>query len=146
MILNYDESKAGHRKSYYEERNIFLDCRGDLYIDPTAQFGFECFICSASHRSNWLIGGVDESMQVRRVVIEKNVWVTSRAIVYNSWVREGSIVGIGAVLSGVEVPEFSTVEGSPAVITAVMRDGAWQRLETPIPLRRIDWPKKVDAP
>jgi acetyltransferase-like isoleucine patch superfamily enzyme len=139
MIIGaFDESKAGHKEQYFLDRNISIDCRGDLRIDSSAQFGFECFICSASHNVDWLLGG-DGAIQGRRIVVERNVWAASRVMLYNCWIREGCVLNLGSVVSGVIVPAFTMVAGNPAKAVASFIGGRWCCLVAPELLPKVDW-------
>jgi acetyltransferase-like isoleucine patch superfamily enzyme len=144
MILGeYNAKKFGRKVEYFLDRHIYLDCRGCLEIDPTAQFGFRVMILTTSHIPDWLIQGMTPETTVtrRKVVIEKNVWVTSGCIIYNSWLSEGCVIGVGSVVSSVHVPAFAMVTGNPAKMIGKYNHitKEWMYLKDPIELQRVQW-------
>ena len=109
----FDQEKHGWPMNRYVRWGTLLDCRGKLRIHPTARFGYEVKIITASHT-------YDEKGMGRRllrtVLIDEHAWVGTGALVYNSHIEEHAIVGAGAVVKNVVVPAWSLVEGNPAMI------------------------------
>jgi acetyltransferase-like isoleucine patch superfamily enzyme len=102
----------GHPKQYYEDRNITLDCRGTLKIDPDTMFGFNIQIFTLSHdMNNW------EIVVDRPVSIGKGCFIGSGSIFYNCKIGDGCVISVGSVVANCEIPAHSRVEGNPCKAT-----------------------------
>jgi len=112
-LERYSLEHHGHPVEHFMQWGVVLDCRGKLRIAPTARFGWQAMLLTTSHV-------YDENGMGRRlgrtVLIDDYAWITSRAVVYNSHVKEHAIVGLGAIVRNRVVPAWSIVEGNPAVV------------------------------
>ncbi len=117
-----DVGKSDH---YFASRSCFVDYRGELKIDPTAEFGFNVCIFTATHYSNWLLGGKVGYRHIK-VIIGPRAWICSNAVLFNCTIGEGAIVGLGAVVRSMDVESFTMVVGNPAKVIKVFEDGKWQ--------------------
>ncbi len=109
----FNVQKHGWPMNRYIRWGTLLDCRGKLRIHPTARFGYDVKILTASHVYS------EEGMGrrlLRTVLIDEHAWVGTGALLYNCHVEEHAIVGAGAVVKNAVVPAWSIVEGNPAVI------------------------------
>jgi acetyltransferase-like isoleucine patch superfamily enzyme len=132
MIGSVDPAKhnLGHELIYYMERGIWLDLRGYVDIHPQTEFGFGVKIITATHNSDWMFKeGKGRSIQYRTVKVGKQVWVCSFAVLFNCVVEQGAIVGCGAVVCNMTVPEYSMVVGNPARVVKRYVGGEWVRGE-----------------
>ena len=102
-----------------------LDCRGEVEIDPNSNWGFRVMILSSSHDISE--GYMGKALK-KRVVVHAGAWICSGAILYNCEIMENAIVGAGAVVKNIIVPESTRVEGNPAVPVAFFRDGEWRKV------------------
>ena len=126
VMGTFDESKAGHNEHYYAERYTFIDFRGGLLIDPTAQFGFQNTIITLSHD---ISGGSFTVPAVKRpVVIEHHAWITSNCVLYNCTIGHHSIIAVGAVVRNMTVPPYTIMEGNPARRIAVWSGSSWRKI------------------
>lgn len=113
----------GHPVEYYTDREITLDCRGELHISPLSNWGIGVKVITATHDTE-AFGAV----VYRPVVVEAGAWICSYAILYNCHIGENAIVAIGAVVRSMNVPANAMVEGNPARIIEVRKDERWKRL------------------
>jgi len=114
IIKGVSENKLPRDIEYWKERDIFLDCRGEIDIHPSVMFGFNIYIYTMSHDKNDY-----RKCYYKTVKIEKDVWICSNAILYNCTIGEGSIVGMGAVVRSMDVQSCTMVVGNPARIIAL---------------------------
>lgn len=124
LITKADECvNIGHNLSYFNEREILLDCRGDLEISPSSNWGFRCMVLTSTHdiHGNW------ERIIRKKVVVKDRAWICSGAILYNCVIGEDAIVGVGAVVRNITVPPYCAVLGNPAQIVERYVDGKWHR-------------------
>lgn len=132
IILGEVESKhkLGQTLHYFHERGTWLDLRGPVDFDPSANFGFGVKIITASHQSDWLVmEGAEKCMVERGVVVKAKAWIGSFSLLFNCIIGEGAVVSCGAVVSNMIVPDYTMVEGNPARIVGVWREGKWKRVE-----------------
>jgi len=119
---SYSVEKCGHPLSYYLTRRIFLDCRGPLEIHPETEWGWWVMVLTESHDiSNW--NGKIGKATLKPVIVNKGAWICSRALLYNCVIGEGAIVAAGAVVRSMTVPPWVIVEGNPARITRLLKEG-----------------------
>lgn len=62
------------------------------------------------------------------VIIHKNAWICSRAILYNCEIGEGAVVAIGAVVRSMKVEPFTMVAGNPARVIKKFVNGKWVKV------------------
>ncbi len=118
-----ETGQIGYPEEYFKERDIFLDCRGPLTIDPASNWGYNVTVITASHS----LSPGDEFCHVFwPVVVEAGAWVCSGALLYNCHIGKNAIVCAGAVVRSRDVPAGAMVEGNPARIIARRDDnGEW---------------------
>jgi acetyltransferase-like isoleucine patch superfamily enzyme len=134
ILGEFDETRAGHALEYWDCRGCTVDFRGDLKIDPSAQFAWNVHIYTATHAidSDHITG-----FTVRRVCVGPTVWIASDVILYNCIIGAGSVVSVGSVVANRIVPPDCVVEGNPAMIVAVREGDKFVSLQEPFPLERI---------
>lgn len=129
LLGEYDLAKvSGLTPDWFWDRWIdLLDFRGDLQIRTTnLVLGRKVCIITASHI---ISSGAAGGWSRKRVWIENNVYVGSRALLYNCHIQENAVVACGAVVRDMIVPAFSMVEGNPARIIGKFENGLWRRVE-----------------
>lgn len=133
-----ETGQIGHTEEYFRERDIFLDCRGPLTIDPSSNWGYNVTVITASHS---LRPGDEFCHVFRPVVVEAGAWVCSGALLYNCHVGENAIVCAGAVVRSRDVPAGAMVEGNPARVIARRCGDTWIYANEP-PLPTHAWTGK----
>lgn len=113
----------GHPVEYYIDREITLDCRGELHISPLSNWGIGVKIITATHDTS-AFGAV----VYRPVVVAAGAWICSYAILYNCSIGENAIVAIGAVVRSMNVPANTMVEGNPARIIEMKVGDVWKKV------------------
>ena len=127
----YDEEAAGQPQEFYRVREVTLDFRGTLRIDPTSDWGSQILVTTLSHDpADW-----DKTVD-RPVIVEAGAKIMSRAILYNCRIGRMAMVSIGSVVRSVDVPPFAVVSGNPAQIIGWASDGGVFYLGSPVPLER----------
>lgn len=139
ILGNFNEADIEIPRKYFEERQIFLDCRGTIVIPQKSLWGFGVVVLTASHSLSDFFVVVD-----RPVIVEEQTWIASCAFLYNCHIREGAIVGAGAIVKGVEIPSYTMVEGNPAMVVAQWNKEIekWVRCE-PYKPPRVQHPDRV---
>jgi len=137
--------QIGRPLTYFCERKVFLDCRGNLKIHPSSEWGWFAMAITMSHYIHQ--GFVTDGQQItgaapRTVIVDECVWIGSRAILYNCHIQHHAIVACGAVVRNTIVPPYTIVEGNPAVAVKRYVDGQW----VPIPENERVLPKYVGQP
>lgn len=117
--------KLGRNRSYFAEREILLDLRGEVDIHPRSHWGFRCMVLSSGHS---LENGEFGDVVRKKVVVKEGAWIASGAILYNCTVGEHAVVGAGAVVKNTVVHPYTCVEGNPAKVVAKFEDGHWNRV------------------
>lgn len=117
-------------QSYFEQRFIELDCRGTLEIDAESHWGFYVKVITQSHEvTNGVAVGLAAKAIDRPVMVRRNAWIGSGALLYNCIIGEGAIVAVGSVVRSCEVRPYTMVAGNPARVVGRFRDGKWLMLE-----------------
>ena len=117
----------GKPLDYFNLRNIFLDCRGLLKIDPTSEWGWFVTIITLSHcisTGQWDVGVLNRS-----VAVDAYAWICSNALLYNCHIKHHAIVACGAVVRNMTVEPYTIVEGNPARAVRRYVDGKWTSIE-----------------
>lgn len=113
ILGNFDAATIGHAKHYFNERDIFLDCRGPLYISAKSYWGFGVKVITLSHViSN---GEFVQRLVNKPVRVEEYAWITSFSTLHNCVVKHHGIVSIGSVVVNMIVEPYTVVRGNPAV-------------------------------
>ena len=128
MILGtFDEKKvSGLIPQWFWDRQVSLiDFRGDLQLrdNMSITFGFRVSCITASHDFN---SGAIGPVKIKKVWVEKGVFVGSFSILYDCWLQEHSVVSVGSVVRGMIIPPYCMVEGNPARIIKEYIDGHWR--------------------
>jgi acetyltransferase-like isoleucine patch superfamily enzyme len=120
---------CGHTARYFRERGCRIDFRGGVTIHPDSRWGYFITVISKSHQRipNDLI--VDGALVDRPVIVDKDAWICSGALLYNCHIGEGAIVSVGCVVRTQDVRPFVMVAGNPARVIARQVDGRWEYLE-----------------
>jgi len=112
LIGTATEEKIGHPLDYYRQRDISLDCRGDLQIHPGCHLAQDVKIITAGHNPD---PRKQMDVRYRPVHIGNKAFIYNHAILYNCLIGEGAIVRPGTVVASRIVRPWTIVEGNPAV-------------------------------
>lgn len=125
--------KIGHPLDYFRQRDIRLDCRGDLKIHPGCHIAQEVMIITCGHDPRNTHYG---RLTYRPVHIADKAFIYNRAILFDCHIGEGAIVRPGTVVASRDVPSYTIVEGNPAAIVAEWDNslGMWDWLLFPVPI------------
>lgn len=123
------DADIGHPVEYYTDRDIELDCRGQLHVSPASNWGVRVMVITASHDPDNF-----SEVVYRPVIVKDGAWICSGALLYNCVIGEGAIVAAGCVVRSRDVPDHTMVEGNPARIIARFVGDKWEYLEYQIPL------------
>ena len=110
----------GHPAQYYTDRDCVIDCRGPLDISPDSFWGLNVRVITASHDPDNF-----SAVVYRPVKVDAGAWICSDAILYNCYIGENAVVGLGCVVRSRDVPAGTMVEGNPARIIARRVNGEW---------------------
>lgn len=124
----FDERKAGHPESYYNQRDCMIDCRGPLKISPLSYFGFGVKVITQTH--SIATGQFDGPAIDAGVIVDDYAWITSFAILHNCHVKHHGIVAIGAVVNGMTVEPYTIVAGNPAKVVAKWNGEKWVKIRS----------------
>lgn len=118
IILGELPDTVEKSEHYLVSRDMYVDCRGYLSIDETAQFGYGVRIITATHsyvnnQKEWV-----QKAQRVSVSIEKGVFVAAFALLFNTKIGEGAVVSAGTVLLGRNVAPYTMIAGNPARVIA----------------------------
>lgn len=116
---------VGKDPCYFAQRFCFIDYRGYIEVDPTAEFGFNISIYTASHPADWLLKDFTTQLYRTSVVIRARVWICSNVTLYNCMIGEGAVVGLGSVVRSKDVAPFTMVAGNPVQVIAKFEEGRW---------------------
>jgi acetyltransferase-like isoleucine patch superfamily enzyme len=111
----YDFRQHGGPIGRHLKNGTLLDCRGDLYIHPTAQLGPRIEIITVGH---YFGEDCAEEHLYLGVRIDERAYIGTGAKLYNCWIQHHAVVGMGAVVKSVVVPAYTMVDGNPAMIIA----------------------------
>jgi hypothetical protein len=128
----------GRPQKYFEDRFTWLDCRGPLKIE-FCNFGWCVRVATLSHDPD----NYDKGVVPKPVIIHKNAWIASWAILYNCEIGEGAVVAIGAVVASMKVPPNTMVSGNPARIVKRRINGKFVRVPTERYVKG-EWVKESD--
>ena len=126
ILGDYDTNKVSglHPDWFLTCRISLIDFRGDLQIRSAMNitFGFHVTILTASH--DFSQGSLGE-MILKKVWIDEGAFIGSNALLYNCHIGQCAVVAAGAVVRNIKVPPHCMVEGNPATVTKVFKDGQW---------------------
>lgn len=124
---DWTPEKVGRDLSYFDMRDVNLDCRGPLKIHPTSNWGTRILVITRSHDVS---GGAYSPKTVERpVTVDEGAWIGSGALLYNCHIKHHATVACGAVVRNMTVEPYTIVEGNPAVPTRRYVDGQWIAIE-----------------
>lgn len=85
--------------------NAFIRGEGGLSIGPNCHFSRNVVVYTHNHNYEGTVLPYDNTFRYRKVIIEKNVWVGMNVIILpGAHIKEGAIIGAGAVVAGVVEP------------------------------------------
>lgn len=98
-------------------KNALIESSGGVYIGNYVHCGDNLTIFSSNHNyKNSTKIPYDELVIKQKVIIEDFVWIGANvSIVPGVTIREGSIIGMGAVITK-DVPHYALVGGNPAKV------------------------------
>lgn len=106
---------CGLRQSYFEERDCWLDARGEdcLWISEKANIGWEVKLVTLSHNPQ---PGMFGQLVARRITIDDDAFIAYGAILYNCTIGKGAVVALGSVVRSMTVEPYTMVAGNPAKV------------------------------
>lgn len=113
-------------KEYFLQRGCFVDARGPLEIEGSSTWGFGVKVLTQSHA---IINGDIGEVIARPVIVKRNAWIGSFALLYNCVIGEEAIVAAGSVVRSCEVGPGVMVAGNPAQVIARHVNGKWEYIE-----------------
>ena len=91
-------------------------CQADIVIGENTFFGHNVMLLTPQHDINKLGLERQNTIKAKPIIIGKNVWIASGAIVLGGvTIGDGAVVAAGAVVNS-NVPEYAVVAGVPAKI------------------------------
>lgn len=123
------EAQNGHTARYFNERGCRLDTRGTLIIHPESRWGYFVTVITLSHYRGPGDKLTDGALVDRPVIVDKDAWICSGALLYNCTIGEGAIVSVGTVVRSQEVKPYVMVAGNPARVIARYIGGEWQYID-----------------
>ncbi len=85
--------------------NAFIRGEGGLKIGANCHFSRNVVLYTHNHNYEGIVLPYDNTFRYRKVIIEKNVWVGMNVIILpGAHIKEGAIIGAGAVVGGVVEP------------------------------------------
>ncbi|WP_375291696.1 acyltransferase [Qipengyuania sp.] len=95
---------------------------GSIIIGDDCLFGPEVMVTAASYRYNDGAPVNDQLMNEADVVIGRDVWLATRAIVLpGANIGDGAIIAAGAIVKG-SIPPFAIAAGQPAKVVGYRND------------------------
>ncbi len=119
---------VGLPRSYFDKRDILLDCRGPLVIDATSQWGFGIVVLTQSHDISAGPGKLGK-VTAYPVRVDAGAWIGSGALLTGCHIGTGAIVAAGTVVRGQTVAPGVMVAGNPARVIARWNGERWVYLE-----------------
>lgn len=107
---------------YFQTRGIVMDCKGPLEISAESHWGIGVRVLTRSHEFG---NSGPEAVVPRPVIVERDAWIGSYALLYNCRIGEGAVVAAGAVVRSCEVAPGVMVAGNPARVIARYSGGRW---------------------
>ena len=97
------DRNGGHTARYYRERGCRIDMRGTFKDHPESRWGYFVTAITLSHQRSKSDRLVDGALVDRPVIVDKDAWICSNAVLYNCHIGEGAIVSVGSVVRSQEV-------------------------------------------
>lgn len=135
---NAEHIHLGHDLGYYQQRDMWLDCRGPLHIDKGCHIaikGTEIVTCGHHPTGRSSLG----PLTYHPVVIENKAVVYGGCYLYNCVIGPSAIVMPHAVVHGVYVGERQVVQGNPAKIVGYVGSKGIVWIDEPLDLPRMIW-------
>ena len=92
--------------------SAYISAKGGLYIGDNTHISRNLLLYSDNHNYEGIALPYDDTYTLKKVVIEKNVWIGMNVtILPGTYIEEGTIIGAGAVVSG-RIKKFAIVGAS----------------------------------
>ena len=102
------------RSGTYVNRNTMFDAHSHIEVGHDCMIGPHCYITDSDHGKNSGLPIKAQSMTVKPVVIEDDVWMGAGVIILKGVrIGRGAIIAAGSVVNK-DVPEMVVVAGAPA--------------------------------
>lgn len=109
--------------------NAFIRGEGGLFIGANVHTSRNLTIYTHNHNYEGLALPYDSSFRFRKVTIERNVWIGMNVtILPGAHIREGAIIGAGAVVSG-QIEPLAIVGALPGKVLKYRDRDHYERLE-----------------
>ncbi len=81
--------------------NAYISAKGGLYIGDNTHISRNLVLYTDTHNYEGKYLPYDDTLRLRKVVIEKNVWIGMNVtILPGTHIKEGAVIGAGAVVAG----------------------------------------------
>ena len=109
--------------------NAYISAKGGLYIGDNTHISRNLLLYTDNHNYQGKLLPYDETYIVKKVTIEKNVWIGMNVIILpGSYIEEGAIIGAGAVVSG-RIPKYAIYGASLGKIIKYRDKEHYMKLE-----------------
>ncbi len=109
--------------------NGYISAKGGLYIGDNTHISRNLVLYTDSHNYEGKYLPYDDSFRLKKVIIEKNVWIgINVTILPGTHIKEGAIIGAGCVVSGV-IEAYSIYGASLGKVLKMRNTNHYQKLE-----------------
>lgn len=110
--------------------NAYISAKGGLYIGDNTHISRNLLLYTDNHNYRGAYLPYDNTFIEKKVIIEKNVWIGMNVVILpGSHIKEGAIIGAGAVVAGT-IEKLSIYGASLGKIINKRDDEHYQRLES----------------
>jgi maltose O-acetyltransferase len=107
--------------------NAYISALGGVYIGDNTHISRNFVLYTDNHRYEGTLLPYDDTFVLKKVVIEKNVWIGMNVTVLpGTHIEEGAVIGAGSVVKG-RIEKYAVVGAAPA---HVIRHRDAKRYET----------------
>jgi maltose O-acetyltransferase len=94
--------------------NAYISAKGGLFIGDNTHISRNLLLYTDSHNYKGTVLPYDDTFILKKVTIEKNVWIGMNVtILPGTYIEEGAVIGAGSVVSG-RVKKYSIIGASLA--------------------------------
>ncbi|KAF0207826.1 MAG: acyltransferase [Actinomycetota bacterium] len=104
----------GDNVSIGKDCNIYASKQGGVSIGDDVAIAAQCYIIDSNHRTSKDELIRNQALESQEIIIEHDVWISAGcAIVKGAKIRDGAVIGAGAVVN-TEIPAYGIAAGVPA--------------------------------
>jgi len=110
--------------------NAYISAKGGLYIGDNTHISRNLILYTDNHNYEGKLLPYDNTFKLKKVIIEKNVWIGINVIILpGSHIEEGAIIGAGSIVRGT-IPKNAIYGGSLGQVIKYRDFKHYDRLET----------------